>query len=211
LYLSFVNAAAGYAVYGNPDLRPERSTSTSLGAEWSGANAFLQTTGFNADYRDFIETGAPDATGTYTYNNVARGWTRGLEIESGLMAGDWRLEAAGERLWTRDASTGSSLLGRTPFTVRASGTGPVASWTRATLRFAYIARTPISRDSVGTVTVFRGAYPQLDARLSRLIGTRFELSAEVTNLLDRQMGDSWPGFMGRRAMVQLRWRNQSIE
>jgi len=211
LYLSFVNAAAGYAVYGNPDLRPERSTSTSLGAEWSGANAFLQTTGFNADYRDFIETGAPDATGTYTYNNVARGWTRGLEIESGLMAGDWRLEAAGERLWTRDASTGSSLLGRTPFTVRASGTGPVASWTRATLRFAYIARTPISRDSVGTVTVFRGAYPQLDARLSRLIGTRFELSAEVTNLLDRQMGDSWPGFTGRRAMVQLRWRNQSIE
>src|SRR5690606_40707851 len=35
LYLDFVNATAGYAVVGNPGLRPETSTNLTLGAEWA--------------------------------------------------------------------------------------------------------------------------------------------------------------------------------
>jgi outer membrane receptor protein involved in Fe transport len=183
----------------------------SLGTEWTGARAFARATAFSADYRDFIETKAPDATGTYTYGNIDRGWTRGLEVESGLLVADWRVEAAGERLWTRDQSSGSPLLGRTPWTVRGSLTGPALPSTRVTVRLAYAGRTPVSRDETSGSVQYRDAFPQVDLRLSRLIGTRFELSGEVNNVLDRQLGAQWPGFTGRRAILQLRWRSDALD
>jgi len=211
LYLSFVNAAAGYAVYGNPDLVPERSTSTSLGAEWTNASTYLRATAYNANYQDFIETSAPDANGVYTYNNVARGWSRGLEVESGILLRAWRLEAAGERLWTRDLATDRPLLGRTPLTLRGSVTSPTLHATRVTLRLAYASRTPVFRDEVTGVTTYRSAFPAMDLRLSRTIGERLELGAEATNVFDRQLGDAWPGFTGRRLLFQLRWRTDGLD
>jgi len=211
LYLSFVNDAAGYAVYGNPDLQPERSTSISLGTEWTGVRSFIRGSAFTAAYRDFIETKAPDASGVYTYGNINRGWTRGVELESGFLLADWRIEAAGERLWTRDEASGTPLLGRIPFTVRASATGPVLSSTRATIKVAYADRTPVSRDEASGSTAYRGAFPQLDIRLSRRLAAGIELSGEVGNVLNRQPGPTWPGFTGRRASVQLRWRSDALD
>jgi outer membrane receptor for ferrienterochelin and colicins len=211
LYLSFVNDAAGYAVYGNPDLRPERSTSTSLGTEWTGARAFARATAFNASYRDFIETAAPDANGTYTYGNIDRGWTRGIEVEGGLLVGVWRLEAAGERLWSRDEASGTPLLGRTPLTLRASASGPILESLRGSLRVGYFDRTAVSRDPGSGTTEYRPAFPQVDLRLSRLVGDRLEVSGDVQNLLDRQLGANWPGFTGRRLSVQLRWRSHALD
>jgi outer membrane receptor for ferrienterochelin and colicins len=210
LYLSFVNDAAGYAVYGNPDLRPERSTSASLGAEWTGARAFFRATTFNSGYRDFIETRAPNAMGEYTYGNIDHGWTRGIEFEGGLLVSQWRVEGGAERLWTRDDATGSPLLGRAPYTLRGSVSGPVAGLLRAGARFAYVARTPDSRNEVDGSTGYRPALPQLDLRFSRGLGDRFELGAEVSNVLDRRLGADWPGFTGRRASVQLKWRSDGL-
>lgn len=204
LYLAFVNDAAGYAVHGNPDLRPERSTSLSLGGEWTGATAFARTTAFNANYRDFIETLAPDANGVYTYGNVARGWSRGLEVEAGLLVRDWRVELGGERLWTRDEATGRSLFGRAPVTARAVLTGPAVFATNLSLRTMYVGRTPISMD--GGVTEYRDAFPQVGARLAHAIGPNLEVSAEVTNVLNRRLGADWPGFTGRSASLSVRWR-----
>jgi outer membrane receptor for ferrienterochelin and colicins len=211
LYLAFVNDAAGYAVYGNPDLRPERSTSVSLGGEWTGTRSFVRATGFNATYRDFIETRAPNAMGEYTYDNIDHGWTRGLEVEGGLLVRQWRLEAGAERLWTRDESSGSALLGRTPYTLRGSLTGPLVAAIRGSVRFAYLARTPVSRDEVAGETRYRADFPQLDLRLARSLGERFELSTSIDNTLDRKLGTDWPGFTGRRLSLQLRWRSDSVE
>ena len=207
LYLAFVNDAAGYAVYGNPGLRPERSTSASLGGEWTGATAFARATAFNARYQDFIETLAPDANGAFTYGNVARGWSRGVEVEAGLLIGDWRLELGGERLWTRDASTGRSLFGRTPVTGRAVVTGPRLLGSTLSLRSTYVGRTPISIDQGGTIE-YRDAFPQVGGQWSRPFGEHLELSAEVTNLLNRRLGADWPGFTGRSGSISLRWRTE---
>jgi outer membrane receptor for ferrienterochelin and colicins len=207
LYLEFVNDAAGYAVYGNPDLRPERSSSFSLGAELARATSFLRATAYANAYRDFIETSAPDASGAYTYSNIERGWTRGLEVEAGVLAGDWRVDVAGDRLWARDSQTGQSLLGRAPFTLKASGSGPLFHSVGAMLRASFTARTPVARDSAGAVTTYRDAFPRLDARLSRMLSSKLELSAEVVNLLDRRLGEEWPGFTGRTASIQLQWRS----
>jgi outer membrane receptor for ferrienterochelin and colicins len=211
LYLSFVNDAAGYAVYGNPGLKPERSTSLSLGGEWTGATTFVRATGFNAQYRDFIETLAPDPNMVFTYGNVARGWTRGFEVEGGVLVRDWRLETAAEALWTKDESTGMSLLGRPPVTLRASVIGPVLPATHLTLKVAYVGKTPIDRDPDGTVTQYREAFPQVNARISRLIGSRFELNGEVTNILNRRLGADWPGFTGRTFSIGLRWRSEALD
>ena len=210
LYLSFVNDAAGYAVYGNPDLRPERSVSVSLSGEWTGARSYARATGFNSSYRDFIETRAPDAMGVYTYGNIDRGWTRGFEVEGGLLFNVWRLEAGAERLWTRDESSGTSLLGRTPYTLRSSLTGPLPASIRGSVRFAYLARTPISRDETSGETRYRDAFPQLDLRFSRPLGGRFEVGTELLNVLDRQLGADWPGFTGRRVSLQLKWRSDGL-
>ncbi|MEO7965039.1 MAG: TonB-dependent receptor, partial [Gemmatimonadaceae bacterium] len=92
LYLDFVNSSAGYAVRGNPDLRPESSTSGSLGVEWTGTRLWARAGAYRNDYRDFIETREPDASGTYTYSNIARGRTSGVELESGLALREWRLD-----------------------------------------------------------------------------------------------------------------------
>ena len=207
LYLSFVNDAAGYAVYGNPGLSPERSTSASLSTEWTGARSFVRASGFNSSYRDFIETRAPDAMGVYTYGNIDRGYARGFEVEGGLLVSTWRVETGAERLWTRDKASGSELLGKPPYTLRTSVSGPVIQSIRGSARFAYIARTPISRDEVTGQTRYRGAFPQLDLRFSRPLGTQLQLGAEFLNVLDRQLGADWPGFTGRRIAFQLKWRS----
>jgi outer membrane receptor for ferrienterochelin and colicins len=211
LYLSFVNDAAGYAVHGNPTLKPERSTSISLGAEWTGATTFLRATGFNAAYRDFIETLAPDPNGVFTYGNVASGWSRGFEVEGGMLVREWRVETAAEALWTQDESTGMSLLGRPPVTIRGSLDSPEFLSTNLTLKVAYIGKTPISRSPDGAVTNYREAFPQVNARLARQIGSRMELSGEVTNILDRRLGANWPGFTGRTFSIGLRWRTDGID
>jgi outer membrane receptor for ferrienterochelin and colicins len=206
LYLSFVNDAAGYAVFGNPDLSPERSTSASLSTEWTGARSFVRASAFNSNYRDFIETRAPDAMGVYTYGNIDRGYARGFEVEGGLLVSTWRLETGGERLWTRDEASGSELLGRPPYTIRTSVSGPIVGSLLGSARFAYIGRTPISRDDVAGETSYRGAFPQLDLRISRSLGSQLQLGAEFLNVLDWQLGADWPGFTGRRLALQLKWR-----
>jgi hypothetical protein len=42
------------------------------------------------------------------------------------------------------------------------------------------------------------------------LGDRFELGAEVINVLDRRLGADWPGFTGRRASLQLKWRTDGL-
>jgi len=57
---------------------------------------------------------------------------------------------------------------------------------------------------------YRDDFPQLDLRLSRTLGGKFEVGAELLNALDRQLGADWPGFTGRRASIQLKWRSDAV-
>lgn len=205
LYLRFVNDAAGYAVIGNPDLRPERSTSASLGAEWTGGRSYVRATAFANEYRDFIETGAPDVTGTYTYANVARGWTRGVEVEGGLLAGTWRLDGGADLLRTRDVATGTPLLGRPTYTLRLGASGPAVAGVQGGITATYTGATPVSRGADGRISEERGGFFRLDARLMRQLRPGLELSAGATNALDRRLGEAWPGFTGRQLFAQVRW------
>lgn len=205
LYLSFVNTAVGYAVRGNPDLHPESSTSASLGAEWDAPSYYTRLTTFRQAYRDFIETGEPDLTGTYTYRNVARGAALGAEWQGGVFAGRWRLDGSYGYLRARDAVTGTPLLGRPTHRWSASASAPVAWETRMTLTTSYTSATPVSRSAAG-LTTMRDGFSRVDVRFTRSIAAGMEAGLGVTNLFDRQLGVDWPGFTGRQLNVTLSWR-----
>jgi outer membrane receptor for ferrienterochelin and colicins len=206
LYIDFVNSAAGYAVQGNEDLKPEQSTAYALSGEYAGRALRGRVGAFFNTYSDFIETSEPDAAGTYTYRNLDRGTMRGVELEAGLTRGLWSADAGVDLLRTKDRASGTPLLGRPRESVRASLSGPGWPGLRATASFVYTGRTPIDRDSSGTRMTERGGWSRLDLRATQSLGRRLEWSLGVNNAFDRQMGSAWPGFTGRQFATSLAWR-----
>jgi len=128
----YENFATGFA-RGNPDLKPEHSTSWEVGLEqsaWSG-RARVAATYFDQRFRDLIDfTFAPPSPTDPNYFNIASAGARGLELEAGL-APAARLVLEGQATWLRtrvveggfDAGPGallapdSALLRRPPLTL----------------------------------------------------------------------------------------------
>lgn len=208
LYLRFVNAAAGYAVSGSENLRPEHSVNTTAEAEWVTGTVELRVSAFHNAISDLIETVGPDATGTYTYDNVGRARTVGGEVEA---AKRWRraeVSAGYSYLHARDISTGGAILGRAPHTARGSVRADVRRGVNVSLTALHTGAAPSSRDEMGNVTAERGALTQVNARIARAFGpgwSRTELSIGADDLFDARRGLEWPGFTGRQVYVGLSW------
>ena len=112
----FDHRTLGYVVIGNPSLRPESSTSFQLGAAWQvrrdlhvDLNAYLNRA------RDLIQTDTANASvvdgiAYYTYRNVARARTAGIEGEVRWQLNPrWSLRTSATFAQTRDLDTGSEL------------------------------------------------------------------------------------------------------
>ncbi len=202
LYLSFANTAAGYAVEGNSDLTPERSATVTANVSWTGGFTSLRVGAHVTRYRDFIETGSPDASGTYTYRNIAQGRTAGAEWEASAAIGPVRGDAQYAWLRTEDAASGSPLLGRAAHTASVTLSG---AWigTSPSVRLQWTGRTPIARDaSTGTVT-YRDPFASIDVHLARTLPWGLEGRGGITNVLDRRVEGGWHGFTGRQYFVGL--------
>jgi outer membrane receptor for ferrienterochelin and colicins len=197
LYIDFVNSGAGYAVQGNPDLKPEESTAYALSGEYAGRALRGRVGAFLSTYSDFIETSEPDAAGTYTYRNLDRGTMRGLELEGGFTRGQWSADAGIDLLRTKDRASATPLLGRPRESLRASLTGPGWPGLRATAAFVYTGRTGVLE---------RGGWSRLDLRATQALGRGLQWSFGVQNAFDRRMGTAWPGFTGRQFATSLEWR-----
>ena len=207
LYLRFRNDAVGYAVYGNPNLRPERSGNVMLGAEWSRDAGFVRAQTFWNEFRGFIETrviSAPGDPPLFEYGNIDEGFTRGVELESGLAVMGMTIETGYGLLSTRDRATGQSFLGRPTHSARASALMPAYLGVRASIAGIYTGRTPMTRDEAGAVTTWRDAYPRFDTRVARSVWREAEASVSVENLLDRRPRE-WAGFTGRQLAAGVRW------
>lgn len=72
--------SAGQAINNNPDLRPERSVTTELTAEWQLPAGQLRTTYFHEKTRDGLFTQLNAETNANTVQNVGRLRTNGLEV-----------------------------------------------------------------------------------------------------------------------------------
>lgn len=195
LYLEFVNPSVGYAVRGNPNLRPETSRNVSLGLEWAQDIWFARVNGFHNTFRDFIETGAQDATGTFSYGNIARGTTSGADAEAGYAHGAWRAEVGWSWLRARDASTGRALLNRPPQSGRAMLAWSRGGW-RTSATLIHTGATPIFRDPIAGSLVDRIPFTRTDVRLAKVVG-RTTWQFGVDNAFNAQLGQDWPGFTGR--------------
>ena len=209
LYLQFQNDAATppYAVYGNPDLRPEHSTNLTGALEWTDVRVYARAQGFWNDLRDFIETRPMDGGGgvqQYQYGNVSRGRTWGAEAEAGLVLTPIRIEAGYSYLGTEDRETGEPLLGRPEHAARVSlGVAPT-SRLRTTITAVYTGSTPMERAEDGTITSEREAYGRIDARLAHALPAGLEAVLGADNIFDAQP-DEWADATGRRWYAGLRW------
>jgi outer membrane receptor for ferrienterochelin and colicins len=208
LYLQFINDAAGYAVYGNQDLRPERSTNLTAGVEWTGTRLYGRAQVFWNDLQNFIETRADPENGgpllLFRYANVTRGETYGTELEGGWVLPRARLELGYAWLGTEDRSTGLPLLGRPEHSARAVATASPISSLRVTLSGIYTGATPMERDESGVITSERDAFLRFDARVGRQLPGGLEVSLGADNLLDSQP-DAWADDVGRQWYVGLTW------
>ncbi|HEX6925585.1 MAG TPA: TonB-dependent receptor [Longimicrobiaceae bacterium] len=209
LYMEFLNVGPGfsYTVRGNPELQPETSTNVSFGLEWSPGNAYLRTQLFDTRFDDFIETVlAGDSSGVevYTYGNVARGMTRGIEVEGAISSGGLRAEAGYSYLLAKATDTGQPLLGRPEHSGRASLESTLPLGLRAAVTGVYTGATPVQRNEDDAV-MEREAFLRFDASLSGKLRGGLQLSGGVRNLFDVRP-THWPGFTGRHLYVGLGWQ-----
>ncbi|MDM4766211.1 TonB-dependent receptor [Pelomonas sp. SE-A7] len=107
LYQGGVNAA-GQAINNNPELKPERSWTSELSAEWAqgaGAKASsLRVTLFREDSRDALYSQLNVASNANTVQNVRQIRTHGVEVSYNTAGG-----------WTEQLLKGLSLLGSVTF------------------------------------------------------------------------------------------------
>ncbi len=206
LYLSFSNPQAGYAVEGNEQLRPETSTSAQLNVEYAADRLYGRVSVYGNQLRDFIESVEGNAAGLFTYGNVARAETRGVEGEVGVTAGRLRLEGGGSYLDARDLRTGRVLLGRPRWSGRLSASAGRVLGARLSATLVHTGVTPTQRAEDGTVLSTQPDFTRLDLRAARPVGAGLELSLGLDNAFDRQLGQSWPGFTGRQWYGGVTWK-----
>jgi outer membrane receptor for ferrienterochelin and colicins len=209
LYLAWVNDVPGspYAVDGNPDLRPETSRNVMASMEWAGSRVYGRVQAFDNHFDDFIETRAVgDSAGftVYTYDNVDRGRTRGVDVDAGLTLGAVRLDGGYSYLDAVWLTTGEPLLGRPAHAGRLALSYAAPFGLRASVTGLATGRAPIARGSDGTTT-YQDAYTRLDVRFAQALPFGLEAIVGADDLFDAHPAN-WPGATERHVYVGLHWR-----
>ncbi|WP_425537981.1 TonB-dependent receptor plug domain-containing protein [Myxococcus stipitatus] len=154
LLLDFENPTVGYAVRGNPDLKPERSRSFSVSAELRPlGSSLVWVSAFQHSLRDMIGTSLQQQSEgqLFTYVNVARARVRGGEV--GLRQRlPWRLSGEVSYSLTdgRDESMNRALEGQARHRFTAQATWRHREWGLETwARAALVGERPFYPDTDG--------------------------------------------------------------
>ncbi|HEX6587740.1 MAG TPA: TonB-dependent receptor [Longimicrobiales bacterium] len=211
LHMEFLNIGPGfgYVVRGNPDLEPEVSRNVTASVEWNAQRFYTRMQGFHNRFERFIETQAVgDSAGVtvYTYGNIDDGSTSGVELESGVNRGPWRLELGGTLLRAVRAENDEPLLGRPSRSARATLGWAHPVGLRMSTTGLYTGRTPMTRDENGTQ--YRDAWMRFDARVAQRLAGGVELVLGVDNMFDTTV-DLWPGFTGRHIYAGVSWNGSA--
>lgn len=175
---------------GNPDLRPERSRSSELDAEWTPARDFsLKLAAYHTDIDNLIDFTGP----LFQAENTERARIDGVEIESHWQHADWQID--GNATWqnARDPQTGEHLLRR------ASRKGDVALTRFFSSRF----NAGIELYAEGPRPDFGGplpGYALINARMNVVLSPAWQMHLRAENLADRTYslirGYNTPGRSG---------------
>jgi outer membrane receptor for ferrienterochelin and colicins len=205
LYITFLNGNVGYVVRGNPGLRPETSVNETVGMQWDGAGVYVRVQGYNNRFSEFIQSvQLPDSGGVqqFSYANVARGVTRGVDVDLGWSYRRLSLDGSFGYLDAYDRTTRLPLLGTTPRTARLTADLRLPGGLRPSLTGLYWSRAPSSETGSGSTaaTFYRGAFTRVDGRVARTLLPGIEGQVGVTNMFDAKPV-AWPGTTNRRWYV----------
>ena len=185
----FDHSSLGYVVIGNPNLKPESSDSLQLGGTL-GLDESLSIDGnfFYNRVKDMIQTDLVNYTtvngiSAYTYQNIARARTSGLESSV-----KWRatpaldLQAAYTRTQTRDLNSGTELTRRPRDIVRLGLDWKPQAATTLSVRARYQSDELV--DSAGGTR--SPAWSTMDLTVNHKLGNDLTLFLGVNNLTNRQ-------------------------
>lgn len=198
-YFLFDHSALGYMVIGNPRLRPESSNSLQLGAQVALRDRFsLDLNLFDNRVSDLIQVDEANATSSggitrFTYQNIARARTRGLEalatwrVRPGLdLRGGYTLTQ------TRNLDTGTELTRRPRQSVRLGLDWQAGAASTLSLRARYQ-----GSELANTTTGGRSpAWATLDVAFNHKLGRATTAFVGVSNLFDRQRAFGNPNDFG---------------
>jgi outer membrane receptor for ferrienterochelin and colicins len=207
LYLDFTNDAAFYAVHGNPDLRPEHADNISAGADWTGSHSYVRALLYLNRLRDFIETEPLTSSGQfaeYTYGNISKSSTRGIETEAGVTFGVLSADVGYAYMHSHDESTDGPLLSQPAQSGRIRLSGPLPFGIRASAIGIYTGETPMERADDGSISSTRDAYTRFDLRFARRSFAHTDLSFGVENVFDARPAQ-WADPTVRQVYAGVTW------
>jgi vitamin B12 transporter len=187
--------------FGNPDLKPEKSSSGELGLQYASDSVSLRAALYRTDTRDLIVF---DPT-TSQAQNLDNARVTGFELGSSWRTGGWTLSANGMLLRAIDEQTDERLLRRAPWIINAAVAYDAASW-NAGLEVSVVG----PRDDLDLLTFQR--IELASYTLARLVGgwrvtRQLLLRARIENLFDAKY-ETVSGYnvMPRTAIVGVEFR-----
>lgn len=193
LYYDFNHSSAGYVVYGNDKLNPEKSTNVNISLEHVYEDrSSSRITLFYNDLHDLIDFQLIEITeeydaGIYRYGNIVSAWTRGVELERSMqLAPDLRLTLAYAFLESFNRDVGNQLLRRPKHSGRwvvswSPGVWNVRVWGRYTSEMLYEYKFDQSAQSSDERTL---PYTFWNLAISRKVGNSLSLFLKADNLFD---------------------------
>ena len=189
---SAVGGGGRFTIVGNPLLKPEQNTSYELSGAWQHDGWSVQTTVFQNELKDLIQTVCVRACGVRgrelrNYTNVAEATIRGVEL-SGIvpLAEGLRLEANYSWLDTEDKQTGQALNERPTRSGAANlvwERGPL----QATFRGEYVGT---QKQASGTTQVTLPDYALFSLDTRWAITPKLSMVVGVDNIADRRLDET---------------------
>ena len=183
-YLSLLQAQFGYAVYGNPNLKAEQSWNVTGETGLERRDVHVYVRGFANSLRNFIEadqTGDSSGILLFTYDNVDRARTGGVEAGAGATRGLVTASASYTWLTTKDITNNTDLLGRASNTANGSLALGRNGWSVGA-SVVFTGREAVARDMAGVVS-YQGAFTRLNVSAEAPVtrGVKFTLGADDLN------------------------------
>ncbi|MBS0569325.1 MAG: TonB-dependent receptor, partial [Proteobacteria bacterium] len=191
----------GYGGYfaGNPDLKPERSRTLELGAQWSpDASHRLAMHAFSTRVHDLVDFSGGSA---YQAINIERAAIDGVELAQTWRSGTWSWTNSVTVQDARDADTGAQLLRRPKRKLASVLTRDFGERLSAGLEFV----ASSTRPDVGGVAL--PGYALANLRADYRLHAAWRIGARLENLCNRDYalahGYNTPG---RSVYVSIAWQ-----
>ena len=189
--LFLTTTGGGVTLTGNPDLKPETSTTFELGARYASRGTVLDATLFHGRSRDYIATVASATTGTYRNVDAARSW--GVELHAEQALDVWGLTPytsfAAMRRQLRYGNGYDTYDGGSPVFAGRIGLRKNWQWNRAAGSVDLFLRGESKvrlRGEAGTLAGSAAGHGTLNLRVHADVGRGLGLVAELINLTDRR-------------------------